>query len=261
MPAPLDLTGQRFGKLLVLNSTGRKRETLSKEALLWLCQCDCGRQEEIPQLYIPSTPSKALRRGAKWACSVCSRGRCEICNGEILTDQFLGVCSQVCHYERRRLNYRNHYYRLVEKNPNLNKERWEKKMLRLESDPDLKEQFLEKERLRDALRRQNDSEAMNAAARERYWKRRDEVIARRKALYDQNHELRLEWQREYWKEHGHKYLTRRAERINAMTDEEREAHYQAVNARAREFYRLRKQRLALEELAKVGNKLKDLNDE
>ena len=85
MPPPLNLTNKRFGKLLVLKSTGKYKDGLSKEALLWLCECECGRHEEIPQLYIPNTKSKLQRRGTKFACTVCSRGKCEICNGDGLT--------------------------------------------------------------------------------------------------------------------------------------------------------------------------------
>ena len=33
----IDLTGQRFGRLLVLEERGRKRKEIA-----WLCQCDCG---------------------------------------------------------------------------------------------------------------------------------------------------------------------------------------------------------------------------
>src|SRR4051794_11246094 len=36
-----NLTGRRFGRLVVLGYTGRN----SAEAPLWLCQCDCGKQK------------------------------------------------------------------------------------------------------------------------------------------------------------------------------------------------------------------------
>lgn len=40
----LDLTGQRFGKLLVTAKIGRKH---SGTSIYWLCQCDCGNANEV----------------------------------------------------------------------------------------------------------------------------------------------------------------------------------------------------------------------
>jgi len=42
---PVDLTGKRFGRLLVLTYAGRIRE---RRTLLWLCQCDCGQRRVAP---------------------------------------------------------------------------------------------------------------------------------------------------------------------------------------------------------------------
>ncbi len=42
MPKALDITGQRFGKLVVL----RRAPKLGRSTA-WLCQCDCGRQKAI----------------------------------------------------------------------------------------------------------------------------------------------------------------------------------------------------------------------
>lgn len=38
-----DITGQRFGKLVV-NSDGKKKSNGDKRGLLWLCKCDCGNE-------------------------------------------------------------------------------------------------------------------------------------------------------------------------------------------------------------------------
>ena len=42
MPAPIDLTGQKFGKLTALysESNGKRR--------MWYCKCDCGEVKEKP---------------------------------------------------------------------------------------------------------------------------------------------------------------------------------------------------------------------
>ena len=39
MPAKKDLTGKRFGRLLVEYDTGKKN---SYNRILWNCKCDCG---------------------------------------------------------------------------------------------------------------------------------------------------------------------------------------------------------------------------
>jgi hypothetical protein len=38
----IDMTGQRFGKLVVLRVYGKR-----KQAIYWLCQCDCGRTTRV----------------------------------------------------------------------------------------------------------------------------------------------------------------------------------------------------------------------
>lgn len=40
----LDLTGQRFGKLTVLRRTEKR---MDQGSVVWLCQCDCGKQKEV----------------------------------------------------------------------------------------------------------------------------------------------------------------------------------------------------------------------
>lgn len=54
MGAPLDLSGQRFGRLVVLSLLDRR----THNKLRWLCECDCGRQHEI-------TGSRLTSGGAK----------------------------------------------------------------------------------------------------------------------------------------------------------------------------------------------------
>ena len=43
MPLMIDLTGRRFGRLLVLSKAGRRVGS----AVVWRCQCDCGRTVEV----------------------------------------------------------------------------------------------------------------------------------------------------------------------------------------------------------------------
>lgn len=48
MAAFRDLTGQRFGKLLILQRAPSRRSPSGHLGVYWLCQCDCGEVKEIP---------------------------------------------------------------------------------------------------------------------------------------------------------------------------------------------------------------------
>lgn len=62
-----DFTGKRFGRLVVINDTG-KRKNRQK---IWLCECDCGNKTEVPTKYLTSGDTKS--------CG-CYRRECEIKN-------------------------------------------------------------------------------------------------------------------------------------------------------------------------------------
>ena len=47
-----DLTGKRFGKLVVLKEDGYVTGTNGKRRRLWLCQCDCGNQCRVQHQYL-----------------------------------------------------------------------------------------------------------------------------------------------------------------------------------------------------------------
>ena len=47
-----DLTGKRFGKLVVLKEDGYVTHTNGKRNRLWLCQCDCGNQCHVQHQYL-----------------------------------------------------------------------------------------------------------------------------------------------------------------------------------------------------------------
>lgn len=47
-----DLTGQRFGKLVVLKEAGFTEPKNGKRKRLWLCQCDCGNQCLVQHQYL-----------------------------------------------------------------------------------------------------------------------------------------------------------------------------------------------------------------
>ena len=57
MPKKIDLTGQRFGRLVVLEEAGRKNGSVT-----WLCQCDCKEKN------IVFTRGSDLRKGSTKSC-------------------------------------------------------------------------------------------------------------------------------------------------------------------------------------------------
>lgn len=57
----LDLTGRRFGKLTVLRQTEKR---MDQGSVVWLCQCDCGRQKEVS--------ARRLTRGKVRSCGCLS---------------------------------------------------------------------------------------------------------------------------------------------------------------------------------------------
>jgi hypothetical protein len=72
MPAAIDLTGQRFGRLTVVRQAeGRDR----RGGLLWHCVCDCG-GKKVAAAY-------NLRRGHVWSCGCLYRA----CAGESLSPE------------------------------------------------------------------------------------------------------------------------------------------------------------------------------
>lgn len=60
----IDLTGQRFGKLVVI----RKSEVRKNEKICWVCDCDCGNKNEIKI-------GQDLKRGHTKSCGHCNEKR------------------------------------------------------------------------------------------------------------------------------------------------------------------------------------------
>ena len=67
-----DLTGQRFGKLIVVNYVG-----LSKRGSIWHCKCDCGNEKDIV--------SMELLKGDTSSCGCIRRSSGEVLINNILT--------------------------------------------------------------------------------------------------------------------------------------------------------------------------------
>lgn len=65
MPKVKDLTGQRFGRLVALNRTGRHDK---KGSVYWRCRCDCGNELEVTEnsLVFGNYRSCGCRRQEVW---------------------------------------------------------------------------------------------------------------------------------------------------------------------------------------------------
>ena len=58
-----DLTGQRFGKLIVIERAEDKIEPSGRHRIMWLCKCECGN--------IKSVQTNSLQRGFTKTCGCC----------------------------------------------------------------------------------------------------------------------------------------------------------------------------------------------
>lgn len=67
MPKIIDRTGQRFGKLLVVE---RAASEPGRRGVHWCCACDCGGQRVVPAGY--------LRRAARLSCGCDRRAASEL---------------------------------------------------------------------------------------------------------------------------------------------------------------------------------------
>jgi hypothetical protein len=111
MSAPLDLTGCRYGQLIVLRPNGRLK--FGHEQTAWLCRCDCGTEITVPQNRLPHRTSISSRH-AVTACTECRRSRCVIYGQTVrqgpLTRE---TCSEACATERRKRIQNASYRRRV----------------------------------------------------------------------------------------------------------------------------------------------------
>lgn len=73
MPAPLNLAGQRFGSLTVLERSGQDRF----KAWIWRCRCDCGT--------VVNVRGSTLRAGSTSACAPCATSRANLTHGQSKT--------------------------------------------------------------------------------------------------------------------------------------------------------------------------------
>lgn len=262
-----NLTGNIYGDLTVIRLTGISPKAV-KDAHIWLCHCNrCGRNEEIRQSLLPHTPSLARKSNTRTACTVCTRGPCAICGGEIEADTYKGVCSEACFLERRRANDRAFHSRKAAADPSYYRKQNQAKQARIEADPVKSQQHRDKERQRSKERRDKDRELFNAQARTRYHSNQPAILAGRKARQDSmGEEERLaaelqqrEYRRDYWQRKSTEITAQRQQKLDAMTPEERTQHIEQRRERNRQSYRDAKAQQALNDILQIGEELNDLD--
>lgn len=134
MPAPLDLTGRRFGQLTVLERAGRAR--WGRDQAAWRCRCDCGALIVLPQNRLPHRASIQASHVVD-ACDACRRGPCAVCGRRIPADRSLQAttCSDDCRRNAHRLIWRSYHHRQAASDPDYHTRRHEARKARAAEDP------------------------------------------------------------------------------------------------------------------------------
>lgn len=97
MPAARDLAGQRFGKLVAVETI----QLPDRAGRCWRCACDCGETCNVAQnrLTVPDGDPRAVR-----ACDACRARRCVICGAPYLKPGSTKTCgADECRLENRRM--------------------------------------------------------------------------------------------------------------------------------------------------------------
>lgn len=106
MVAPLDLTGRRFGSLVVL-ARGPKVKW-GRWQSSWHCRCDCGAIITVPQQRLPHRDSIPEHHRIT-ACDACRSKPCLICGTAIPPSSSAVTCSIDCRAEHRRQQFTEWY--------------------------------------------------------------------------------------------------------------------------------------------------------
>lgn len=77
----VDLTGERYGKLTVIEYAGRKRDNKGRTKSIWKCKCDCGNYTEcsIGDLRSRNKPTKSCGclQKESWNSIITKHGKCK----------------------------------------------------------------------------------------------------------------------------------------------------------------------------------------
>ena len=185
MPVPLNLTGDRVGKLAVIRRG--PRVMFGHEQWGWFCRCDCGTEFIVPQ--------RRLRPGqhAIDACSKCRGHPCVICGAQMTMSSHGNArkaCPGECADAFRRKKQNASYHRRAAVDPHLSKRASDRRRERAKVDPAMAAKVKEwerKRRERHSLRMDTDpeyAERFRAQANARYAKDAERIQAERREKLD-----------------------------------------------------------------------------
>lgn len=183
MPKKLDLTGRRFGRLVVIEPAGLVKYGHLQQA--WRCRCDCGGEIVLPQRRLPYAEYiRNHRSAAVTSCQKCRELDCVVCGKKTGSLQ-KNTCSDACaKIKRARVDKEQYKRRLIE-DPDANRHRWDVVKHKAATNKSLADRLKSQERARTSRRQEriaNDPayrERVNAAARARYAKNKKRVQAQR----------------------------------------------------------------------------------
>jgi len=195
MPAPLDLTGQKYGKLTVMGRAGTVKFGRAQSA--WRCRCDCGAEIVVPIVRL-RTKNDNQRVGA---CPDCRARPCLVCGTPILPPSSATACSEECRREALRIASITHYYRAMA-DPDWRAARSEYSKSRYLSAAPEKRDEINRSRYQNRVA-EAGRDALNEAARERRIARvsdpdyRDKIRQQRAAWLEKNRIEARKYSREY----------------------------------------------------------------
>lgn len=160
MPPKLDLVGDRYGRLTVVEAAGTVKYGSWQTA--WRCRCDCGAELVVPQIRLRTAgPNRRID-----ACPSCRSHPCCICGMPIEPPSTAATCSVECHREwRRQIASQSYHRRMADRAAAtaLNDARRAKRATRSPEDKKQADKAAWAAKVRRVGR-----ETLNAAARERY---------------------------------------------------------------------------------------------
>lgn len=249
MPPPRDLTGERYGALVVIKDAGYELCGKARKRFWW-CLCDCGREARERQQY--------LINGRSTACFVCRKGPCVICGGPIVEGgQQTNVCSDECQTTKRRRADLRAYSKRVALDPDFNSRRWRERREQMQKDGTWEDYLLRDQKYRAKYREDPaNRERLRMQGAAQYEKDRDKILAQRRerwaALTPEEKREKIALARAQGREWRRKW------REQIKDDPERyQDHLEYMREKGRESYG----RKALREMLQIGQQLGDLKNE
>lgn len=257
MPAPRDLTGEVYGYLTVIRKTGHADD--SRKSAIWLCHCSqCGRDEEISQLKLPYNASQSRKNGIRYACTICSRGPCVTCGGEIKRQTKKNTCSDQCEDEKTKNKHLKHYYKKRAEDPEFNQKRHQAEVERTTEDPELAEKVRARRRKAGERYRSKPDKQKIIHDGQKHWyqENKEHKLAQNKAWLESIPEPdRTRLKRQYAKESKQRFRQRLYQ-----NPDKHQAHLKMMREYQVEWYSKKKAQEAMAELRELALKLQEAYD-